>query len=138
MLLKLLYRHEDLIEIFDDISPFNMRRDMKYLKKKHISSDQVMQEIEAELNNRNYDVVYERSFCNHPEDKVLLVKVRVRNPQNHRGESSGFRIIAIVNECEDYAIIFNIYLKGGSKRKDDLTHEEKAKAKSLYFEHSQE
>jgi mRNA-degrading endonuclease RelE of RelBE toxin-antitoxin system len=136
--LRLLYRHEDLIEIFDDIRPFNMNRDMKYLKKKHISSDQVMQEIEAELNNRNYDVVYERLFCNHPEDEVVLVKLRIKNPQNHRGESSGFRIIAIVNECENYAIIFNIYFKSGSKRKDDMTLEEKAKAKSLYFEHSQE
>ncbi|MFA7157223.1 MAG: hypothetical protein WC123_05990 [Bacilli bacterium] len=133
--MELIYKHEDLIDIFNDISPFNMKRDIKYINKKKISIDKILQEIEAKLISQNYDVEYEKEFCNEINNKIVLVKVRIINPQNNKGESSGFRVVGIVNECDDYAIIFNLFPKDGSKRKDNLTNEELEKAKHLLCEY---
>lgn len=135
--MKLIYKHDLLIEIFDDISPFNMKKDIKYLEKKHISVDKVMQEIEATFNLRHYDVVIERVLCQSIH-AIVLVKVRIINPQTNKGESSGFRVIAVVDECEDHAFIFNLFHKTGAGRKDNLTTEELTKAKSLFYEYIEE
>lgn len=132
--MNLIYKQQDLIELFDDISPFNMKKDIKFLNKQHIDIDKILQDIEATLYTRNYDVIYERVKCNEDKKETILVKVRIKNPQNNRGESSGFRIVAIVNECEDFAIVINIFPKTGSERKDDLTQDEESKAKDLYKE----
>ncbi len=132
--MNLIYEQQDLIELFDDISPFNMKKDIKFLNKQHIDLDKILQDIEATLYTKNYDVVYERIKCDSKTKETVLVKVRIKNPQNNRGESSGFRVLAIVNECEDYAIVINLFPKTGSERKDDLTEKEEVKAKELYKE----
>jgi|AntRauTorckE6833_2_1112554.scaffolds.fasta_scaffold23673_1 hypothetical protein len=136
LVLELIYKHEDLIELFQDISPFNMKRDIKYLNKNHISLDKVLQEIEATLLSKNYDAVYESVSCV-GKGNFVLIKVRIKNPQNNKGESSGFRVIGVVNECEDHAFIFNLYPKDGANRKDDMTAEEEKKAKDLFKEISE-
>lgn len=133
--MKIRYEQTDLIEIFDDISPFNMDRDIKFLHKNKISIDKVLAEIEAKFYFKNYDVIYEKELCNQSKKRILLVKIRIINPQNNKGKASGFRVIAIVNECEEHALIFNLFPKDGARRKDDLTIDEKNKAKCLFVEY---
>jgi len=130
---NLIYTQEHLDDLFEDIAPFNMKRDLKFLTKNHISLDKVLQEIEAALNLKKYDAKYEYSECEKGK-YIVLVKTRIINPQNNRGEASGFRVIAIVNECEDVAYVLNLYSKDGSNRKDDITNEELQIAKKLYLE----
>ncbi len=132
--MKLIYKHQDLIEIFNDISPFNMKRDIRFLDKNRIPKDKILLEIEATLVVKNYSAIYNRQSCGANANEIVLVKIRIKNPQNNKGGSSGFRVIAIVNECDDYAFIFNLYPKDGSKRKDNITDNEKHKAKELYNE----
>ena len=133
--MKLVYKQEDLMDVFDDIGPFNMKRDLKLIRKLKISIDKILQEIEAKLVLRNYDVTYEYEQCDVPKHQIVLVKVRIINPQNHKGESSGFRVVGIVNECDDHAIILNLYPKDGDNGKKNLTPEELKKAKDLLAEY---
>lgn len=131
--MNLIYTQEHLDDLFEDISPFNMKRDLKFLSKNHISLDKVLQEIEAALALKKYDAKYDYDECSDGK-YIVLVKTRIINPQNNKGESSGFRVIAIVDECEKVAYVLNIYPKDGSNRKDDISGEELETAKKLYIE----
>jgi len=65
----------------------------------------------------------------------VLAKVRIINLKNHKGESSGFRVVGIVNECDDHAIILNLFPQDGDNGKKNLTPEELKKAKDLLAEY---
>lgn len=134
--LRIIHKQEDLIDLFEDIGPFNIDKDIKtHIKKNHLDLKKVLQEIEATCKLKNYKVIYEDVHCDATKmKKMLLIKTRIANPQNNKGASSGFRVLAIVNECEDYIILIQIYPKDGSGGKDNLTSEEKKTAKAMFHE----
>lgn len=56
---------------------------------------------------------------------ICAVKIRICDPRNNKGKSHGLRVFSILGANEEKAIIFHIYPKTGSARKDNISDQEK-------------
>ncbi len=125
----IFYEQEHLIEIFGDISPFNMSRDIRLLKKQKILR-KVLIELEASIQQEQYKVLQEEKIYS---GIIRLVKVRILNPNNNKGKRSGLRCICIVTSVENVSCVLTIYAKDGGKQKNEITHEEQSAANKLFY-----
>lgn len=54
-----------------------------------------------------------------PQDKILVVKIRIADIESRKGKQGGFRCIVLIDLTQNYALLLHIYHK---KNKTDLTN----------------
>ncbi len=131
--MKYIYKNEELDDFFDNILPFNMKRKLKELVKKHVNVKKLISEFDAIIALKTVIPLYKEKIAN--KKYVSVLKVRVPDPIAKRGKSSGFRFVAIRDEVNQITFILDIFPKKGPKRKDNLTSKEAKKLKSLFLEY---
>lgn len=67
------------------------------------------------------------------KDKLVLIKIRVKNSAMKEGTRGGFRLIILVNQTEDVCVLLSIYPKKGKLAKIDLSEDEYANILEIYL-----
>lgn len=130
---QIIYDQDLLEEIFEDISPFNMNKDFRRLKKLDLDL-YLLQELEALIHMKKFDVVLKNSKTSKEGCFIRLVKIRIKNPLNHKGKSSGFRVICIVDDYNSITYLLHVYQKDGANKKSNITKEERKSAIAIFQE----
>lgn len=111
----------EVLAIFNQYG-FNVKKDLKSIHVDEEEKERIRENIlDALRDNREVTVIH-RS----PNNIVTVIKMRVAGG-NGRGESSGLRAYLICGIVLGSAVIFHVYPKTGSKRKDNISQKEKNK-----------
>ena len=128
-------------EIFNDFkhkSPFNLEKIIKdYIKQYKIQDETqffvlLSQELKSaykHISNRHY-IYHSHSFYS-----VVIIKYRMSDFTQNKGKSSGFRVVALVDEINKLFYLLDLYKH--SDGKDNLTPDEKTKLKELCDEYTE-
>lgn len=116
---------DEVLEIFDQRG-FNVKRDLKKIAIAEEKREEIRERVLDTLrnyynngNNREVTVIH-RS----PNNLVSAIKIREKSG-NGRGKSGGLRIYLVCGVEPDLAVIFHVYPKTGSERKDNISEREK-------------
>ena len=111
----------EVLAIFDEYG-FNVKKDLKNIHVTEEEKERIREGIlDALRDNRGVTVIHKS-----PNNIVTVIKMRAAGG-NGRGESGGLRVYLICGILPDSAVIFHIYPKTGSKRKDNISQKEKNK-----------
>lgn len=129
-----------LDEYFSDFShksPFNLYKSIKSIKKElNIKEDSKLFEyLVLELNSvykdiRQKDYIYHNNKCY----KIAIIKFRMQDDKNNRGKSSGWRVIALIDDVNSIFYLLDLYKH--SKGKDNLTIIENRMLKEMCDEYA--
>ena len=100
---------------------FNLSKDYKTCFSKRITDgkSRIRQELDVELNKPINSL--DRLQGIKPQDKLLIVKIRLADPFSNEGKQSGLRCIILIDTFHSYAVLLHIYSK---KDKTKLTAKE--------------
>lgn len=116
---------DEVLRVFTSYG-FNVKRDLKKLDIEEGEREEIRERtldtLRDYLNNGNN----REATTLHKSPIGLVSAIKMRSTSgNHRGKSGGFRIILICGIEPDLAVIFHIYPKAGSGRKDNISQSER-------------
>lgn len=118
MELIILVEPSDVNNFIGELNPFNTEKCMKNLSSKILKM--IGDEIADEIKN-GYKITSIHSVP--PEKPVVNVyKIRVANPQNNKGKSSGYRCVVLFDRIHNVGVL--VYLYSKSKQTDLMRSQE--------------
>lgn len=120
----------DILDYFKS-KGFNIKKEWRKLKINPKDQDLIMESILIELKS----LIESNGIRSHIQSgeisSVCIVKLRVKNPMQNNSKSSGFRTYSLFIADESTAILFDIYPKNGTNRKDNISDTEKNKMQEI-------
>ena len=128
-------------EIFHDFlhkSPFNLKNSIKAMmkeynyKEKELFYGQLVLELQASYRN-----VKQSNYIYHNGNyyKIAILKYRMQDLNSNSGKSSGWRVIALIDELNGIYYLLDLYKH--SKGKDNLTNKELTDVKAFCDEYAE-
>ena len=126
-------------EIFKDFihkSPFSLKKSIKTMMKYYkLDDNDFYCQLSLELSS-SYKDVKPKNYIYHNGKyfKIAILKYRMMDYQSNSGKSKGWRIVALVDELNNYFYLLDLYKH--SQGKDDLTPDENKKVRQLCDEYA--
>ena len=123
---KIILDENIVNEIFGNLTPFNLKNELKKVKKEYRIDRIYIEEFCADEIGLQYNPPRRCRIIQ--KDNVEIIKFRMSDLKNNRGSSYGFRIILLKDNINRLAIVLSITHKIDKK---DLTQQEKNQLKVL-------
>lgn len=132
VIFQVFYEPEVISEEFAN-SPFNLKKDCKYINEEEMIwiAENVQAEAEANRKSDTYSILYK---CN-ANYKITYCKIRTEDKTRRRGKSGGYRVIALVDREDNLVFILHVY-RHSHGEDDNISPADKNKLKKLIDEYN--